>query len=74
MGTVFEFLTRKRGRKKLHFTDVLSYLYLFLGVIIMFGPILWLVLSSFKSSGEIAKFPPRLLALPPGNCRGGWIR
>jgi alpha-1,4-digalacturonate transport system permease protein len=27
----------------------------------MFGPILWLVLSSFKSSGEIAKFPPRLL-------------
>jgi alpha-1,4-digalacturonate transport system permease protein len=27
----------------------------------MFGPILWLVLSSFKTSGEIAKFPPRLL-------------
>jgi alpha-1,4-digalacturonate transport system permease protein len=27
----------------------------------MFGPVLWLVLSSFKSSGEIVKFPPRLL-------------
>jgi len=27
----------------------------------MFGPILWLVLSSFKTSGEIVKFPPRLL-------------
>lgn len=61
MGTVLEYLTRKRGRKKLDFTDVLSYFYLVLGVIIMFGPILWLVLSSFKSSGEIAKFPPRLL-------------
>ena len=61
MSKVLEFLTRKHGGKKLDFTDVLSYLYLFLGVIIMFGPILWLLLSSFKTSGEIAKFPPRLL-------------
>jgi len=61
MATVSEYLTKKRGGKKVDFTDVLSYIYLFLGVIIMFGPILWLVLSSFKTSGEIAKFPPRLL-------------
>lgn len=61
MDTVLKFLTRKRGDKKLDFTDVISYLYLLLGVVIMFGPIIWLVLSSFKSSGEIAKFPPRLL-------------
>ena len=61
MGTVLTYLTKKRGGKKVDFTDVLSYLYLSLGVIIMFGPILWLVLSSFKTSGEIAKFPPRLL-------------
>jgi alpha-1,4-digalacturonate transport system permease protein len=61
MGAILEYLTRKRGGKKLDFTDVLSYLYLFLGVIIMFGPILWLVLSSFKTPGEIVKFPPRLL-------------
>jgi alpha-1,4-digalacturonate transport system permease protein len=27
----------------------------------MFVPIVWLVLSSFKTSGEIVKFPPRLL-------------
>jgi len=27
----------------------------------MFGPIIWLVLSSFKTAGEIVKFPPRLL-------------
>ena len=36
-------------------------MYLSLGLIILFGPIVWLVLSSFKTSGEIAKFPPRLL-------------
>ena len=61
MSTVKNFLTRKRGGKKFDFTDVLSYMYLFFGVIIMFGPIVWLLLSSFKTSGEIAKFPPRLL-------------
>ena len=61
MSTVTKFLTRKRGGKKFDFTDVLSYMYLFFGVIIMFGPIVWLLLSSFKTSGEIAKFPPRLL-------------
>ncbi len=61
MGTVSGYLTKKRGGKKADFTDVISYVYLFLGVILMFGPILWLVLSSFKTSGEIAKFPPRLL-------------
>ena len=26
----------------------------------MFGPVLWLVLSSFKTSAEVVKFPPRL--------------
>ena len=49
----------RKGRKRLDITDVLSYSYLALGVIIMFGPIIWLILSSFKSSGEIIKFPPR---------------
>ncbi|MGD8998379.1 MAG: carbohydrate ABC transporter permease, partial [Anaerolineae bacterium] len=27
---------------------------------VMFGPVLWLVLSSFKTSAEVVKFPPRL--------------
>ena len=49
----------RKGRKRLDITDVLSYSYLAMGVIIMFGPIIWLILSSFKSSGEIIKFPPR---------------
>ena len=61
MATVSQFLSRTRGRNKLHVTDLLTYLYLTLGTIVMFGPVLWLVLSSFKSSGEVVKFPPRLL-------------
>lgn len=59
MNPILEFLTRKRGHKKLNFSDFLSYAYLMLGVLIMFGPILWLFMSSFKSPIEIARFPPR---------------
>ena len=61
MSQIIDFLRRTKGGKKLHFTDIISYLYLGMGVFLMFGPILWLVLSSFKSSAEISKFPPRLL-------------
>ncbi len=61
MSTVISFLTQTRGHKRMDFADILSYVYLALGTFIMFGPVLWLVLSSFKSSGEIVKFPPRLL-------------
>jgi alpha-1,4-digalacturonate transport system permease protein len=37
-----------------------TYLYLLFGVILMFGPVLWLVLSSFKTSAEVVRFPPRI--------------
>ena len=59
MNRITEFLTRRRGRKKLDWSDVLSYAYLMLGVLIMFGPVFWLVLSSFKTPLEITRFPPR---------------
>lgn len=61
MRTILDSFRLTKGRGKLDVTDIISYAYLVLGVIIMFGPIIWLVLSSFKSSGEIVKFPPRLL-------------
>jgi alpha-1,4-digalacturonate transport system permease protein len=60
MSTVFQFLTRTRGHSRLHFTDIFTYLYLTFGVLLMFGPVLWLVLSSFKTSAEVVKFPPRI--------------
>jgi alpha-1,4-digalacturonate transport system permease protein len=60
MSTIGAFLTQTRGGRRLDFTDVLTYLYLTFGTILMFGPVLWLVLSSFKTSAEVVKFPPRL--------------
>jgi alpha-1,4-digalacturonate transport system permease protein len=39
---------------------MLTYLYLMFGVLLMFGPVVWLVLSSFKTSAEVVKFPPRI--------------
>lgn len=59
--SVGSFLTRRRGRGRLHATDVLSYLYLAVGVLVMFGPVLWLVLSSFKTPAALVSFPPSLL-------------
>ena len=61
MSSILESLRLTRGRKRLDFTDIISYVYLGMGVLLMFVPIVWLVLSSFKTSGEIVKFPPRLL-------------
>ncbi len=59
MSSILRFLTRTRGRNRFHVTDIVTYLYLGLGVIIMFGPVVWLIMSSFKSIGEINTFPPR---------------
>lgn len=61
MRTVLDFLTRTKGRKRLSLMDVLTYLYLLIGTFLMFGPVVWLVLSSFKTQAEIQRFPPRLL-------------
>lgn len=55
------FLTRTRGHNRMHTTDLLSYLYLGLGTLLMFGPVVWLVMSSFKTPAELVSFPPRFL-------------
>jgi alpha-1,4-digalacturonate transport system permease protein len=60
MSTITSFLTRTRGRGRLDITDIITYLFLAFGTIVMFGPVLWLVLSSFKTSAEVVKFPPRI--------------
>lgn len=54
-------LTLRRGGQRLHWTDVASYAYLALGVMLMFGPVLWLGLSSFKTQAALLEFPPSLL-------------
>jgi alpha-1,4-digalacturonate transport system permease protein len=58
---VITFLTRTRGRHRLHWTDWLTYAYLLLGIVLMFGPVVWVVLSSFKTQAQLLEFPPSLL-------------
>lgn len=61
MTSVRDYLTLRRGHKGLDIYDILTYLYLFVGVLVMFGPIVWLVLSSFKTERALLRFPPQLL-------------
>ncbi len=55
------FLTRTRGRGRMDWTDWLSYTYLMIGLFTMFAPVLWLVMSSFKTESAISQFPPTFL-------------
>ena len=59
--TWLNFLLNTRGRRQLHWTDTVSYLYLVLGLFMMFAPVLWLVMSSFKTEAAISQFPPSIL-------------
>ena len=34
------------------------YLLLFLGILILVGPVVWMVLGSFKTTGELRQVPP----------------
>ena len=60
-ASVTDFVLRRRGRKKRDWTDWLTYLYLLLGMVIMFTPVLWVVVSSFKTPANLTEFPPTLL-------------
>ncbi len=63
MASVVRFLTRRRGGSGWHWTDMAAYAYLGLGVLLMFGPVAWLVLSSFKTQAALLEFPPTFLPL-----------
>ena len=55
------FLTRRRGGKGWHWTDVVTFGWLALSLVMIFGPALWLLLSSFKPPAQLAEFPPTIL-------------
>jgi len=63
MTALSTFLLRRRGGAGWHWTDVLAYIWLGLGLVLMFGPVLWLVVSSFKTPATLAEFPPTFLPL-----------
>ncbi|MDP3897311.1 MAG: carbohydrate ABC transporter permease [Mesorhizobium sp.] len=62
---MFRFLTRTHGRGKFDVIDGLTAVYLLLAVLLMFGPILWVALSSFKTEAALQEYPPTLLPLAP---------
>ena len=55
------FLTRRRGGTRWHWTDIVAWGWLLAGLVLVFGPALWLVASSFKTPQQLAQFPPTLL-------------
>ena len=59
--SILGFLTRRRGVRRADASDIIAYLYLLAGTVVMFGPVVWLVLSSFKPLDGIYEFPPTLL-------------
>ncbi|KPP88072.1 MAG: alpha-1,4-digalacturonate transport system permease protein [Rhodobacteraceae bacterium HLUCCA08] len=61
MARPWDFLTATRGGARLHWTDWASYGYLCLGVFLMFFPVVWLVLSSFKTEADLQRYPPTFL-------------
>ena len=61
MSSIVTFLTRRRGGRSWHWTDIVTWVWLVGGLIIMFGPAVWLVGSSFKTPGQLAEFPPTIL-------------
>ncbi len=61
MPDALRFLTRTSGHTRLDWTDWLSYTYLLLGLFLMFGPVLWIVMSSFKTQSALSDFPPTFL-------------
>ncbi len=59
--SISQFLLKRSGGARVNTSDVLTYLYLTVGTFLMFGPVLWLVFSSFKTQAGLVKYPPPLL-------------
>lgn len=63
MSLVTKLATARRNPGRWHWTDIAAYAYLAFGVALMFGPVLWLALSSFKTQAGLLEFPPSLLPM-----------
>lgn len=61
MGRAAAFILRRKGGKGWHWADIVTWVWLIGGLLIMFGPALWLMFSSFKTPAALAEFPPSIL-------------
>jgi len=55
MTAVWSFLSRTRGRGRLSWVDWVTYIYLGLGFLLIFLPVCWLLLNSFKTQFQLEK-------------------
>ncbi len=55
MTAVWQFLGRTRGRKRADWVDVVTYVYLAFGFLLIFLPVCWLVINSFKTQFQLEK-------------------
>lgn len=55
MSASWTFLTRTQGRNRLTWVDWITYLYLLLGFLLIFLPVCWLILNSFKTQSQLEK-------------------
>ncbi|AJY47817.1 ABC transporter permease [Martelella endophytica] len=53
--------TLRRGHNRFDIADWLTYGFLVLGLLVLFLPVLWVVLSSFKTNANLQEFPPTVL-------------
>ena len=61
MSQLLQFVLRRKGRTGWHWTDIFTWIWLITGLLVMFGPAVWLVGSSFKTPAALAEFPPTIL-------------
>ncbi|CAN1547736.1 UgpE ABC-type sugar transport system, permease component [Rhabdaerophilaceae bacterium] len=61
MASAATLLKATRGKRGPDFIDWFAYAYLILGVVLMFGPAVWLTMSSFKTKAALIEFPPAFL-------------
>lgn len=55
MSGTWAFLTRTQGRSRLTWVDWITYIYLGFGFLLIFLPVCWLVLNSFKTQAQLEK-------------------
>ena len=63
MSEVKTFFFRTQGKKSLSPVDWISYIYLLLGFLIIFLPVMWLALNSIKSQFLLQKLDTNILPL-----------
>jgi alpha-1,4-digalacturonate transport system permease protein len=60
-ASLLGFLSRRQGGKRLSTADIITYAFLIGGTILMFFPVLWLVMSSFKPRATLNEIPATFL-------------